>query len=185
MEILAQVHLCRSAQVALLESIKDFINGAVAEVLPFFEGADIADFIGTNQEKSDNASGILFILKVVLSNNGIPFSAEDFLPLIDDIIFNTQSTGEQKKIDEITASVDAASEILYSVLESILGQIATETNFSPIYLLNVARQRVDLADYPISCIAEALIQLYQFMINTYRSIENAAIAAKASLEAMP
>ncbi|CRK93501.1 CLUMA_CG007037, isoform A [Clunio marinus] len=167
-----------------LDNIKDFIGDAVSEYLPFFEGADV-DFGGTNHEKSENAVSLLIELQTVLSNNGIPSSVQDFFPLIDDIIYNTQSTGIQKKIDEIIASVDAASQILYAVLGTIIGQIATETNSSLDYLSDVMTQQIDTADYPISCIAEALIQLYQFMFNTYETIENAAIAAKASMEAMP
>ncbi|CRK93504.1 CLUMA_CG007040, isoform A [Clunio marinus] len=168
-----------------LDNIKDFIGDAVSEYLTFFEGADISGFDGTNQEKSNNAALLLNVLKSILLQYEISSSPEDFLPQINAIIFDIQSTGNQKKIDEIVASVNVINEILFSVLDSIIAQIATETNSSVEYLSFVMTQQIDTADYPISCIAVALIQLYQFMFNTYETIENAAIAAKASLEAMP
>ncbi|CRK93505.1 CLUMA_CG007041, isoform A [Clunio marinus] len=102
------------------------------------------------------------------------------------LIYNTQSTGDQKKIDEIVATVNVVNQILYAVMGTIIGQIATETNFSPESLKDVMLlDWFDLADYPISCIAEALFTLYHFINSTYDTIEDAAVAAKASLEASP
>ncbi|CRK93559.1 CLUMA_CG007092, isoform A [Clunio marinus] len=99
--------------------------------------------------------------------------------------FSPKSTGNQKKINEIIASVNVVNQILFTVLDSIFDQIAIETASSADYLSGVITQQIDPADYPISCIAEALIQMYQFVFSTYGTIVDTAIAAKASLEAMP
>ncbi|CRK93560.1 CLUMA_CG007093, isoform A [Clunio marinus] len=171
-----------------LESIKDLINNLVTQYLPFFEGADVSGFDGTNEEKSDNAFDLLIEIQTILSDNGVQSSVASFLSILDiihAIIFNTESTGNEKKIDEIIASVNAVNQILLEILQSIVDQIAIETASSVDYLSGVMTQQIDPADYPISCIAEALIQMYQFVFNTYGTIEDTAIAAKASMEAMP
>ncbi|CRK93502.1 CLUMA_CG007038, isoform A [Clunio marinus] len=167
------------------DDIKSYINDVATQVLPFFQGADIADFVGTNQEKSDSVATLLNDIEAVLSNNGIPSDLGKFLPQINDIIFNIQSTGDQKKIDEIIASVIVGTEILEDILQSILAQIVIETNASIDYLILVIIGQVDPADYPISCIAKALIELLQFFRFTNVTIENTAIETRTSIQASP
>ncbi|CRK93581.1 CLUMA_CG007114, isoform A [Clunio marinus] len=89
---------------------------------------------------------------------------------------------KQKKIDEITASIYVTSFVLLQVLQTILGQIATEINSSLEYLNDVATQQVDPVDFPISCIAELLIGLNDFMESTFLTLLNAATEVVGSID---
>ncbi|CRK97031.1 CLUMA_CG010311, isoform A [Clunio marinus] len=155
-----------------LLSIRDYLDGLYDDFLPYFQGQEIESFKGSKIEILDDVASLLGNIISALAEREITISLDSIVQAIEALIDNQTTTGTLKTIEDYVSSANLTNQILFIIFKSVMEALAIETESTADYLTQVAKMEINPADYPISCIAQDLIDFYNFMINLYIEVEN-------------